>query len=147
MTRELYAALQKAFPPAEIKGGWRITSKSGGYEWFRVTLLGQEFRKPSLEEIIAIARPTLKRVKRVYIARELTNLEGVEPGDIVIIPGYQSSISSHAIAINDMGFSPQKVYINSSWHGNYHMTSKQIERYIAFAQLYFKTFPKTEEDK
>ncbi len=144
MTQEFCQRLQQEFVPHEVIGGYRHWQFN--YEQFRVKILGPNFRKPTLEEITQIAHQTLKRVKNIYVASALNTLQGVETGDMIILPGYQGR-SQHALAINDMDFDGRAILFSTSWHTPYGMTNNQISRYIAFAKAFFETFgrnvPKT----
>lgn len=134
MTQEFRERLTKEFQAPD----YRIIPP--GNEQFGVRKLGVSKEPLSLEEISEIAKRTLKRVKTIRILETDAELiQGLGRGDVLIIPGHQSS-TSHAIGITDLDIGGARIFFSTSWHSNYHMTKKQIERYIDFARAYFQTF-------
>ena len=138
MTREFCKALQETFVPHNVVGGY--AHRQFNFEQFQVKMLGPGWRKPTLEEIKPIAHQALKRVRNIHYVEECGFLQGAEDYSIVIIPGYQSSRTQHAIAINDMDFDGRTILFSTSWHAAYHITEKQMERYISFAKEFFGMF-------
>lgn len=138
MTREFCERLKKEFNCDGQNREYNFWQFN--YEQFRLTKLGKGFVKPTLEEVNEIARKTLKRVDNIYVAQS-DSLQATEPGDIIIIPGYQVR-SSHALAINDMDSlgDGRAILFSTSWHAAYHMTSGQMGRYIHFAKEFFDRF-------
>src|SRR3989338_9224260 len=138
MTREFCKALQETFAPHNVVGGY--AHRQFNFEQFQVKMLGPKWIKPTLEEVTEISYRTLKRVRNIQYVEKGGFLQGAEDYSIVIIPGYQSSRTQHAIAINDMDFDGRTILFSTSWHAAYHITEKQIERYISFAKEFFGMF-------
>jgi hypothetical protein len=141
MTREFCARLKQEFPealPEAMKGyhHWQFN-----YEQFAVRKLGECKREPLLDEIIQIAKTALLRVRSTSVLEsDLEVVQGLGKGDVLIIPGYQSIKTSHAIGLTDLDIKSLRVFFSTSWHSNYHITPKQIDRYVSFAKMYFEEF-------
>jgi hypothetical protein len=140
MTREFCARLKQKFDCSTFDSPYRFWQFN--FEQFRIRKLGRGFVRPTLEQVSEIAESTLKRVKNIYVAKE-DYLQGTEPRDIIIIPGYQVR-SAHALAINDMDElgDGRAILFSTSWHAPYRMTLGQMERYIDFAKTFFERFGK-----
>ena len=141
MTREFLTALELEFPekPSESREGYM--HRQFNFEQFAVAKKGSWKSPPSLESITQIAKTTLKRVTKIRVLEsDIEVVQGLGKGDILIIPGYQSSKTAHVIGITDLDIDVLRVFFSTSWHSNYHMTPKQIERYVSFAKEYFTTF-------
>lgn len=139
MTHELIKRIRQEFPITETATVGKFTLHPNP-EQPRLMYIGLGFRKPTLEEVREIAHKTLKRIKNIYqLQTDIERIQGAGKEDIVVIPGYQGR-TSHALVVCDMDFDGRKILFQSSWHAIYHMTPKQIERYVSFAQEFFQTF-------
>ena len=139
MTRELIERIKQEFPITERATVEKFVLGQNS-EQPHLKYMGPNFRKPPLKEVQQIAQRTLLRVKTIYQLRDdLETIQGAGKDDIVIIPGYQGR-TSHALVVCDMDMDGRKIMFQSSWHANYHMTLKQMDRYISFAQEFFEMF-------
>lgn len=90
MTREFCKKLRETFPESPPDSMEGFMHYQFNFEQFRVTKKGEWKKAPTLEEVIQIAKKTLKRTKYVYTLKtDAEVIQGLGKGDIVIIPGYQ----------------------------------------------------------
>src|SRR3989344_5788783 len=128
MTREFCKRLHEEFPESPPSSRKGYMHYQFNFEQFAVTRKGEWKKVPALEEIIQIAKRTLKRVKHLYsLKTDLEIIQGAGKGDIVIIPGYQSSKTAHAIALQNLDIKNLRVHFTISWHNPHGINPNQTE--------------------